>query len=266
MSLTFSVIVNTYQRADSLALTLSSLEQIDYSEFEVIVVNGPSIDHTNAVLERYKDQVTVGRCLDRNLARSRNIGIRMAQGEVVAFIDDDAYPDPAWLDRLAEAYDDPTVAAAGGPVYNYTGSDIQAWRSYVDRFGNSRVEHCPTDHPYGASSVPFASIVPYTIGTNSSFRREVLVANGGFDETFEYYLEESDLCCRLVDLGHLIAQLDDGFVYHKFLPSWVRERPDVVKDYRQILKSKIYFALKHGMADASFFEVCGDVSTICRDL
>jgi glycogen(starch) synthase len=255
-----SVIVNTYDRADSLALTLGALEQLDYPSFEVVVVNGPSVDHTEAVLDRYEGRITVGRCLERNLSMSRNIGVRLAAGEIVAFIDDDAYPDPAWLDRLAEAYDDAEVAAAGGPVYNYTGTDIQTWRSFVDRFGNAQVDHVPRAYPPHAASSPFTTAVPYTIGTNSSFRREILVSIGGFDETFEYYLDESDVCCRLIDRGYVVAQLDDGFVYHKFLPSWIRDRPDVVKDYRQVLKSKVYFALKHGLAAASFAEVCADVA------
>jgi hypothetical protein len=257
---TISVIVNTYQRAESLARTLSALEQLDYPAFEVVVVNGPSVDHTEEVLDRYRDRIIVGRCLERNLSRSRNLGVRLASGEIVAFIDDDAYPDPAWLDRLAEAYDDPEVAAAGGPIYNYTGTDIQAWRSFVDRFGNSRVDHVRRAYPAAVTSAPFTTAIPYTIGTNSSFRRQVLVQIGGFDEEFEYYLEESDVCCRLIGLGYVVAQLDDGFVYHKFLPSWVRDRPDVVKDYRQVLKSKQYFALKHGLAAASFRDVCADIT------
>ncbi|HXQ19027.1 MAG TPA: glycosyltransferase [Acidimicrobiales bacterium] len=256
---TVSVIVNTYDRAESLALTLAALEQLDYRAFEVVVVNGPSRDGTEDLLDRYRGRITVGRCLERNLSRSRNIGVRLAAGEIVAFIDDDAYPDPAWLDRLVEAYDDPEVAAAGGPTYNYTGTDVQAWRSFVDRFGNARVDHVARAYPGAVTSAPFTTWVPYTIGTNCSFRREVLVGIGGFDEEFEYYLEESDVCCRLVGLGYVVAQLDDGFVYHKFLPSWVRDRPDVVKDYRQVLKSKLYFSLKHGLAAASFREVCADI-------
>ena len=255
-----SVIINTYDRADSLARTLSALGQLDYPGFEVVVVNGPSSDHTEEVLDRYAGSITRGRCLERNLSRSRNIGVRLAAGEIVAFIDDDAYPDPAWLDRLVEAYDDPEVAAAGGPTYNYTGTDIQAWTSFVDRFGNARVDHEPRAYPGAVTSSPYTRWIPYTIGTNSSFRRETLVAIGGFDEEFEYYLDESDVCCRLIDLGYVVAQLDDGFVYHKFLPSWVRDRPDVVKDYRQVLKSKQYFSLKHGLKTASFAVVCADIS------
>jgi len=255
-----SVVINTYNRADSLRLTLSALGQLDYPKFEVVVVNGPSDDHTEEVLEEWTGLIKVARCEHRNLSESRNIGVRLAAGEIVAFIDDDAYPDPAWLDRLVEAYEDPEVAAAGGPVYNFTGSTIQAWTNYVDSLGNAWVEWSAAPDLTDLISSPASNVVPYTIGTNSSFRRSVLRSIGGFDEEFEYYLDESDVCRRIVDAGYVVRPLDDGFVYHKFLPSTVRERPDVVKDYSQVLKSKFYFALKHGTRKKSFSEICTDLA------
>jgi glycosyltransferase involved in cell wall biosynthesis len=253
-----SIVVNTYNRADSLALTLSSFEQLDHPSFEVVVVNGPSTDATEEVLARWAGRIKVGRCPNRNLSESRNIGIRLAAGEIVAFIDDDAYPDPGWLGPIVAAYDDSEVAAAGGPVYNFTGYDIQAWRNYVDRLGNASVEFGPAPDLTGLLSSPGGNVVPYTIGTNSSFRRALLVGLGGFDEEFEYYLDESDVCRRIVDAGYLVQPLDHGFVYHKFLPSDVRDRPEIPKSHFQVLKSKCYFALKHGTGFKSFAEISRD--------
>ncbi|MGD0321362.1 MAG: glycosyltransferase [Acidimicrobiales bacterium] len=260
----FSVVVNTYNRADSLRLTLLGLEQLDYPIFEVVVVNGPSDDDTEEVLAQYAGRLKVARCMHRNLSESRNIGVGVSAGEIVAFIDDDAYPDPAWLDSIALAYDDPEVAAAGGPVYNFTGVTIQAWSSYVDSLGNAWAEWNSAPGLTELLSAPASNVVPYTIGTNASFRRALLTAIGGFDEEFEYYLDESDVCRRLTDSGYVVKALDDGFVYHKFLPSSVRDRPDVVKDYYQVLKSKFYFALKHGTRYKSFFEVCEDLASFVQ--
>ncbi len=256
-----SVVINTYNRCNSLRVTLKALEQLDHPRFEVVVVNGPSDDDTEVLLAQYAGRVKVAHCAHRNLSESRNIGIRHSAGEIVAFIDDDAYPDPAWLDALAAAYDDPEVSAAGGPVYNFTGVAIQAWSNYVDSVGNAWVEWSKDGDLTDLICAPASNVVPYTIGTNASFRRDLLVGMGGFDEEFEYYLEECDVCRRLVDRGYLVRALDDGFVYHKFLPSSVRERPDVVKDYYQVLKSKFYFALKHGTGRKSFVEVCDDLTS-----
>jgi glycosyltransferase involved in cell wall biosynthesis len=256
-----SVVINTYNRSQSLRLTLKTLEQLDHPRFEVIVVNGPSDDDTEDLLTQYAQRVKVARCEHRNLSESRNIGVRHSAGEIVAFIDDDAYPDPGWLDALVAAYDDPEVAAAGGPVYNFTGVAVQAWSNYVDSLGNAWVEWGKATDLTDLICTPVSNVVPYTIGTNSSFRRDLLVGMGGFDEEFEYYLEECDVCKRLVDRGYLVRALDDGFVHHKFLPSSVRDRPDVVKDYYQVLKSKFYFALKHGTRHKSFVEVCDDLTS-----
>src|SRR5262249_59379680 len=73
-------------------------------------------------LDECAGRIRVGRCPDRNLSRSRNIAIRMAAGDLVAFTDDDAYPDPAWIDQLAAGFDSDEVAATGGPVYDHTGA------------------------------------------------------------------------------------------------------------------------------------------------
>jgi glycosyltransferase involved in cell wall biosynthesis len=106
----------------------------------------------------------------------------------------------------------------------------------------------------------------YTIGTNSSFRRKCIVELGGFDEEFEYYLDETDLCLRITDAGWIIAALDTGFVFHKFLPSDIRERRDVVRDWYQVLKSRFYFGIKHGLPSSSFAEVCINEAPFVEDI
>src|SRR5713226_3171241 len=101
----FSIVINTYNRAHSLAVTLRSLRYLREQDFEVVVVNGPSDDATEQVLASYGDSIRVGVCPQRNLSISRNIGIKMAHGEIVAFLDDDAVPDEYWLRDLAAGYD-----------------------------------------------------------------------------------------------------------------------------------------------------------------
>jgi glycogen(starch) synthase len=260
-----SVVINTYNRAPSLRVTLEALEYLDYPVFEVIVVDGPSTDDTQEVLRAYEGKIKTARCANRNLAESRNIGVALAAGDVVAFIDDDAYPDPAWLDALAAAYDDPEVAGAGGPIYDFTGWKFQAWMSFVNRLGASSFIWGPHDDIVPYLSAPSSNVVPHTIGVNSSFRRDHLVAVGGFDEEYEYYLEESDMCRRLVDAGYVVRPLEEGFVYHKILPSHIREQREITRDYRSVLKNKVYFSLRHGPAGLSFAEISEGVGEFIRD-
>ena len=265
-TLSVSIVVNTYNRADSLALTLQSLEWLDYPLFEVVVVNGPSTDATDALLQSYRGRIKVVTCNDRNLSESRNLGIRAASGDIVAFIDDDAYPDPGWLDKLVASYEWAEVAAAGGPVFSWTGHSLQAAHSRANRFGTAWPEFPPCINPTLLLAFPNSMEFTYTIGTNSSFRRTRLVEIGGFDEEFEYYLDEADVCCRLNDAGWVVAALDEGFVYHKFLPNDIRDRRDATRDWYQVMKSRFYFAMKHGYPASSFADVCAESNEFVKTI
>ncbi len=240
-----SVVINTYNRAASLARTLDGIRQLDHRRFEVIVVNGPSTDGTESLLAEHAGQIAVGRCSDRNLSRSRNIGIRMAAGDLVAFIDDDAYPDPAWLDDLAAAFADDEVAAAGGPVFDYTGANLQTKYIVVNRIGiGSSVSHPP--NPSMLLARPFGARFVTLIGVNSIFRRDRLIEIGGFDETYDYFLDETDVCVRLLDAGWIVRALDSGFVYHKYLASERRNEDRLHRDQASALRNVTYFAFRHG--------------------
>jgi glycogen(starch) synthase len=239
----FSIVINTLNRGAELQKTLDSLRWLTYpGQFEVVVVNGPSTDDSDAVIAAWSQQVRAGRCALANLSVSRNIGICMAQGDIVVFIDDDAIPEPEWLTQLAEAYADPMIGAAGGLVFNHTGYDFQYRYCVVDRFGNADLDMAgPTPH----LSFPKSERFPHLLGCNSSFRRAALLEVGGFDEEYEYFLDETDVCLRIVDAGYLIAQLPCAYVHHKYAPSNIRGDNKVPRQRYPIIKNKVYFTLKH---------------------
>ncbi|MFH1518025.1 MAG: glycosyltransferase, partial [Pseudomonadota bacterium] len=99
---------------------------------------------------------------------------------------------------------------------------------------------------------------PYLQGTNASFRRSALLEVGGFDEEIEFYLDETELCCRLVDAGFIIRQLNSAWVHHKFAPSHVRDEHKITRYRYPVIKNKIYFSLKHGRPFHSVQEIIED--------
>lgn len=248
-SLPVSVVVNTYNRAASLDATLRALRQLSYDNFEVIVVNGPSTDNTTEVLRSHSRSIRVGTCADRNLSVSRNVGIEMACGELVAFLDDDAVPDPNWLDDAVAGFEDDEVAAVGGLVYDHTGYNLQYRYNLCDRLGTA---HWNFPAPGDQFCYPGCLQFPYVPGGNSVFRRSALIEVGGFDEEYDYYLDETDVCLRLIDAGYRLKQLDGAYIYHRSLPSHIRSENSVVTNWRSIIKSKIYFSLKNRTDDTSF--------------
>lgn len=258
-----SVVINTYNRVRSLARTLESLDYLTHPDFEAIVVNGPSTDETGAVLERHQGRIRVGSCPEINLSKSRNIGIDLAEGEIVAFLDDDAIPEPNWLSDLVAGYDMPMVGGVGGVVYDYTGYTVQYKSGVSDRLGDTRVN---LEGPFWAYQVPGSDRYVHLLGTNSSFRRSCLLEIGGFDEEFEYYLDETDLCLRLQDRGYMIRQLPNAFVHHHFLPSHLRNAKRLLNHPFPVVKNKIYFALQNGHPRYSEPAILRQIQTFARHI
>lgn len=237
-----SVVINTYNRASSLPRTIAALRQQRYDDFEVVVVNGPSTDGTADLLEAWRDDCVIRRCPEINISMSRNIGIAAASGDVVAFIDDDAIPEPGWLEQLAVPYADPRVGGVGGIVWDHTGVRHQYRYSLCDRLGRTHFSGEPPDH----AAIPAgAERFVYLQGTNSSFRRDVLVEIGGFDEQIEYFHDETDVAARINDAGHLLVPLSDAAVHHKYLASHLRTPGRIVLEPYPNVKNSWYFALLH---------------------
>jgi glycogen(starch) synthase len=258
-----SVVVNTYNRAASLRQTLQGLRRQNYSNFEVIVVNGPSTDETIEVLCAHSTEIRVGRCALRNLSISRNVGVEMARGEFVAFIDDDAVPDEDWLVDAVAAFDSDEIAGVGGFVFDHTGYELQYSFTVCDRMGNA---YHNLTVPMPDFCYPGCHRFPALLGTNSIFRRSALLEIGGFDEQFDYFLDETDVNVRLIDGGYILKQIPRAFVYHRYLPSHIRNEKRVNTNYLPMIRNRIYFSLKNAsLADGQSAERLKDWSNLCRD-
>lgn len=240
---TISVIINTLDRATMLQRCLEGLRRVRYDgDFEVIVVNGPSTDHTVDVLSEAGESIRVGHVDVPNLSISRNKGLSLAGGDIVAFLDDDAVPESSWLTELSRAYEDPSVGAAGGFVYNHTGYEYQYRFATVNRLGEPDLSPL---RPQPELCFPGTYTIPHMLGANSSFRRSAITEIDGFDEEFNYYLDETDVQMRIVDAGYVIAQVPQAVVHHSYAPSSLRGSNKVAKNRFSILKNKLYFSLVH---------------------
>jgi len=198
-----SIVINTYNRADYILDCLHSIERQDYKNYEVVIVNGPSTDDTEIVLKPFMSKIKYLRCDNRNLSESRNIGILNSSGDVVAFVDDDAVLHPKWVNRVALAYNNTNVGAVGGFTFDHTGYDYQCKYTVCNRHGEAFFfnNHEPSGY---MPSTKNSFLFPSLLGTNSSFRRDILIDVGGFDENYAYMLDETDVCLRIHDKGFKI--------------------------------------------------------------
>lgn len=255
-----SIVVCTDGRAAALSNALRCLQFLDGPDFEVCVVRGPTEDGIAEVLAPWAGAIKVARNPERNLSISRNLGIAMAAGDIVAFMDDDGLPEPEWLRDLSGAFADPRVAGAGGIVMDHTGAREQYRFATCDRLGNVNLKY---DEPASAFGFPLSFNFPYLQGTNCAFRHDDLVAIGGFDEEYDFYLDETDVCCRLVDRGRLIRQLATAAVHHKFLPSAIRNARRVTYALYPILKNKLYFSLVNNHGHYGLCAALDDMQAFC---
>jgi glycogen(starch) synthase len=252
MQLLTSIVICTDGRPDSLKMTLESLRFLNQRKFEVCVVCGPTEDGTRELVSAWPNPLKIVFNSERNLSISRNIGIRNSAGDIVAFLDDDSIPEPEWLDQILAAYKDPSVGGAGGFVFNHTGMNFQWKFGTTDRLGNADMswkEAAPE------LNFPFSYNFPHLLGANSTFRRTALIEVGGFDEEFDYFLDETDLICRIVDNGLLIRQLCNAFVHHKHRASHLRNEANVLRVWYPTLKNKLYYGLIHRHGYHSVHEV-----------
>jgi len=249
--ITFSIIVNTVDRAAQLRILLRALEQQSYPHFEVIVVVGPTKDDTLGVLKNYEGRVVVERCPEANLSLSRNIGLLAARGDIVAYIDDDAVPCFNWLESLAKLFEDDALAGTGGEVMAiYLQSPFMQHRLGIV---SSQAEHVNIRTSWvdglvkAAESSQGHQWFPRMMGANMAFRRKALLEMGGFDAFYIYIAEESDIAARLAQAGKVSYPVSEMPVYH--LPASSRNRvvfTNVGRWWWLETRSAAYYCIKNG--------------------
>ena len=235
-----SLIIVSRHRPAALMRALAGVAQMDHPNFEVIVVADPASANAVRALGLSLKLVQYDKA---NISAARNIGLQLAAAPVVAFLDDDAVPEPTWLSRLVAPFGDPQVLAAGGYVLGRSGLAWQWQAMWVDGDG--------FDHPFAAP--PGTSLHPGTAaraiktqGTNCAFRRDALLSIGGFDEGFSFYLDEADVNLRLAALGGLTAIAPQAIVHHGFAASARRRSDRTPTDLSQIGHSLALFTARHG--------------------
>lgn len=243
-----SVVVLTRDRPAEFASLLRALSLQRLRQFDVVVVGAESNVEAHGAPADLAAGVTYAQCVERSISLSRNIGIALAKAEIIAFIDDDAAPEPDWLERLLPAFDDPKVGAVGGFVRGRNGVDFQ-WRgALVDRYGGHRAltrEERRAPEKTAEAGEFFIS----TVGVNCAVRRAAIEEIGGFDENFHYFLDESDVCIRLSKRGWRIVFAPDAEVHHAYAASAERQRNRAPRDLFQIAASQAYFGRVHGHPD-----------------
>jgi len=244
--LSVSVIIVSRGRPQSLCRCLTAVSQLLYKTFEiVVVVDTAGFDAVTKL--SFSDRIKISKFDDVNISTARNHGLTLAAGEIVAFIDDDAVPEPAWLLHLVQPFKNPMVSAAGGFVRGRNGISYQWQGQEIDEFGYSKDITITTEQPTIVSAGPGKAIK--TQGTNCAFRRSTLAEIGGFDPAFRYYLDEADVNFRLAERGNATAIVPRAEVHHCYEASETRLQNRVPKSLFEIGASQAIYLRKHASVE-----------------
>jgi GT2 family glycosyltransferase len=195
-----SVIVCAYNAAATIDDCLDALEKLEYPTVELIVVDDGSTDDT-AARARAHPSVRLIEIDNGGLSAARNVGLRAASGEIVAYVDSDVRVDESWLTYLVQPFLTSDAVAVGGP--NRVPRD-DPWFA-----------HCVARSPGGPSHVLIDDrLADHVPGCNLAIRRTALLSIGGFDPIFLRAGDDVDVCWRLQSMGGRIAFSAAALVWH----------------------------------------------------
>jgi len=195
-----TVVVAAYNAASTIGDCLSSIRELNYPNFETIVVDDGSTDSTSEIANQ--DGVRTIRIEHKGLAAARNAGVDAASGEVIAFIDADARADRDWLYHLIETIKRRDAAAAAGPNF------------------------APNPQSARAAAMAAAPGLPQEVragddrlaqlcGCNMAITKAALIKAGGFDPMFTNAGDDVDLSWRLTESTETLAYAPGAVVIHE---------------------------------------------------
>ena len=218
-----SAVVCSYNRCESLRDTLRSLKEQSVGgdlSLEIIVVDNNSTDRTRQIVEeaaadspwpiRYIFETRQG------IAYARNRGLHAAQGEYVAFIDDDAVADPDWAASVFRCFEETKADMVGGKVIPLWLAEKPAWITNDLLGPMPRVDYGPARKRCAPQET--------FLTTNCALRRPSAIQYGVFDSTLgrrgQRWVggEDLELCQRWIGAGAVVTYEPSAIVHHKVGP------------------------------------------------
>lgn len=191
----FTVVVPTYNRLKYLPNCLEALFNLDYPDYEIIVINDGSTDGTKEYLDNLNDVKLKVFHNNKNqgLSFSKNRGAQLAQTDYIAFTDDDCTVKKYWLQQLANGF-----------TYNVNfvfGQTFYIKQNYVGYFSERMVQNLNAAWPAGG---------------NIAYKKTLFEKIGYFDSFFDYYHnEDSDLAIRAIQAGLKYNRAPQAIIYHQ---------------------------------------------------
>lgn len=193
-----SLYIPCFNAGETIGYCLEAVLRQTHPLENIIVVDDGSTDNTIDVVSRYP--VRLIRHIDnRGLVSARNTAIKNINTEFVAALDADCIPDPNWLERLLKRFNSHEIAGVGGRLVEADLSTVfDYWRCiHMRQYWDDR------------DVVP-----PFLFGSNTVFRKDVLVKTDLYNQDYRNNYEDVDLCNRLKIQGYILVYESKAIARH----------------------------------------------------
>lgn len=230
-----TVIVCTRDRPVHLSACLDALALQNYPNCEVLVIDNASAEPVDDIC-----RARGVRCVHEpvpGLTRARNLGARAARGELIVYIDDDAIPEPGWLEALAREFSDSSVAAVAGRTRYMNALDDTLFMSGEPAPGDNKTRPRRSFDRETPNWFALACFGGIGDGNTMGFRRRAVVDLGGFDERLGRgrLLEGGDehvAFMSLIAAGYRVNYAPDAAVRHPMPATPLLRRARLIRDLR----------------------------------
>jgi len=211
-----SIIIPVIAINDYIRESVPEILKLDWPDFEIVIFTDKPDDKHSWPKTRIIASGKVGP------AEKRDLALKHAEGEILAFLDDDAYPRADWLKIAIKHFDNSKIGAVGGPAITPSDDGVlqkvsgAVFESYVGGAG-ARNRYLPIDKTRETDDWPTVNLL---------VRRDVFAEVGGFDNTY-WPGEDTKLCLDFLNAGYKIIYEPEAIVYH-------HRRSDLVKHFKQI--------------------------------
>ncbi|MFN8496270.1 MAG: glycosyltransferase [Anaerolineae bacterium] len=195
-----SAAIPCYNGARWIAETVAALQRQTRPPDELLVIDDGSTDGSGALAAGVGARV-ITHAVNRGLAAARNTALVAASGDILVFVDSDAYAAPGMIEALLAGFTAPDIAGVGGGgVEAHQVTHADAWRAR-----HARQWHGPRP----------VTDAPYLHGLCAAYRRQALFAVGGFDTALRTNAEDVEMGIRLRQAGYRLVYTPDAVVYHQ---------------------------------------------------
>ena len=210
----FSIIIVNYNGEKLISDCIRSLYLQTYKNFEIIVVDNASKDHSVDIIKKNFPEIKIIQTgFNSGYAEGNNIGYRYANGDYLIFLNFDAFPASNWLESIAYVISqNPSMHILGCKIFRYGTRFLDSAGAYIEYpLG------CAPGRGSGEPDSPLYNKIEkmaYVSGASLVIKKETFKQIGGFDPVYFCYHEETDLCWRARLLGYDVYFVPSAIVHH----------------------------------------------------